>query len=222
MSLFQDSKVVKEWPDGYVMERIRTPVDLEILSKNGGGCAKAHEFWANRAKPLLEYFFVLTKHNKVSCILFCKKRRWFTVTHPQENKNDIIYYGNPLSSTCYDFVAPNDGNRFTNYDNSKRDLKIAMEEYERIKAQALAKGPLGRDNPMKYELDNANRWVSSCREVVESLKRMPYQVCEGTEFQYQNVKLIVLQITGYGGYGPIKEHINEKLVEFTGIGKGAK
>jgi len=235
--IWKDATVEREWPDGYKVVRVRTQADLTTLSDNGGGCSKAHTFWTHHARPISEYFFVMQKPDGgVGPILFCKDMRWFGKNHPQEDlyqrewykKIDAIArYGSPIGSAYYDhrYNSPEDMAReYGRYgaNDVQGRLDDAVYQQTRIRQRAMAAGPLGKDNPYKAELDQANRHVNACKDAVTKAEKSK-RVQAGLVFKYGTKELFIIQVAGRGTsyYDGTDDVYTPKFMEFTGVGKEA-
>jgi len=224
---FKKAIIEREWDDGYKIIRIRTKDDLTTLSQHGGGCSSHHSFWTDVCKPVCEYFFVLMKPNgEVGPILFCKNVRWFGKKHPQEAEYDKWFREKnngsfQVTSDLYDkhYNSPEDFQRRaygSPVASAERNLIRARERYEYCKRRALEYGPLGKDNPYKREVDDANKKIGHCQGVLDQV-RLSTTVAPGDVFKYGRVDLCIIQVAGRGvDYDGSNTRYTPKLAEFIG------
>lgn len=203
---FKDAELLREWEDGYKLVEVKTHRDLKTLSRNGGGCAEYHAFLTDMADPQGEYMFVLINNRQqVGTILFCKRAEFKGGYHPQDQEyREWIRKTYPsggychLNSNSYDYdIRELDWRTRYAIRYAEDNLKRAREEYFRIKELALKHGPLGKDNPMKKEVDEANRRVIACNKKLKEVE-LSTRVRPGMHLRYKGAELFVLQVTGRG------------------------
>ena len=225
VSPFYDAELLREWGDGYKLVEVRTHRDLKILSANGGGCAEHHGFLTELANPQCDFMFVMVHDGQVGTILFCKRQDMRGEMHPQEAERTAWWkehYGagymySHLHSSYYDSFPDGMQNDIAYFE---RDVKRARERYERIKAHALLIGPLRKGHPLKSDVDEANKAITTCQGILDK-EKIRVRVCSGQQFMYRGTELFVLQISGRGtDYSGTNTRYTDKLVDFmTGAAK---
>lgn len=221
---FNDAEVLREWGDGYKLVEVRTHADLKILSANGGGCAEHHAFLTEIAQPQCDYMFVMVHDGQVGTIMFCKDAEWRGKYHPQEAERTEWWekhYGGGymyrhLTSMYYDSFPDGLDNYIAAY---QQQVEQARTRYQELKAEALKHGPLGRENPMKREVDAANKEITHCEGVLRR-EEARLKVSPGMHFPYRDRELFILQIVGRGiDYTGSNTRYTDKLAEFVSAGK---
>jgi hypothetical protein len=220
---FTDAELLREWDDGYKLVEVRTHKDLKTLSANGGGCAEHHAFLTEIAQPQCDFMFVMLHEGQVGTIMFCKNAQFRGQYHPQEAERKAWWqetYGggmySHLTSVYYDTFPDGLDNYVADY---QLRLERAKADYQAIKVRALVQGPIGRDHPMKADLDAANKKVTACKgELDKEMARV--RVSPGMHFMYRDTEVFILQITGRGtDYTGSNTRYTDKLAEFVQSGK---
>lgn len=196
---FPHATCVETFPDGMKLARMMTSEDLAVLSANGGGCSKDHGYWVEHGRS--EFFFVLVNKGSVGTILFCKRRELCGKQHPDESKPGFNGRCGWITSNYYDGGWGSTPRRYRDDFGDggywKDRLVNAKRAYEAQKKKALSVGPLGRDNPYKYDVDQANRYVIDCQKRLDAIDQQT-KVEAGIEFMYDGNHLFIIQVAGRG------------------------
>ena len=222
-SPFVDAEVLREWDDGMKLVEVRTHRDLKTLSANGGGCAEHHAFLTEIAEPQCDFMFVMIHDGQVGTILFCKRADLRGKLHPQEAERTAWWkatYGggmySHLTSVYYDNFPDGLDNFVADYQRRVEDAKA---RYQALKAQAVKQGPLGKDHPMKRDLDIANKEITTCQGMLAK-EEARQRVSPGMHFMYRDTEVFILQISGRGvDYTGSNTRYTDKLAEFVGAGR---
>jgi hypothetical protein len=223
VSPFHDADVILEWDDGYALCEVKTHEDLKILSANGGGCAEHHAFLTEIAQPQCDFMFVMVHDGQVGTIMFCKNAAFRGKFHPQEAERTAWWkatYGgglySHLTSMYYDSFPDGMDNYVAYY---QRLVEDAKSRYAKLKREAIKKGPLGKAHPMKADLDEANKEVTTCAGMLAK-EEARLRVSPGMHFTYRDMEVFILQITGRGvDYTGSNSRYTDKLAEFVSMGR---
>lgn len=100
-------------------------------------------------------------------------------------------------------------------DEARYQLREAEYRYERIKARAVQMhGALGKDHPMKHEVDAANKQIQACKAHLATFK-ISERVRTGEVFRYRDVELFFVQIVGrYGVNNTPETRYSERMEEW--------
>lgn len=204
---YSGARILKEWDDGYKMVRLTKPEHLRQLALEGGGCAADHAFWVCVAKPRGEFFFVLLDNSNIAkTILFCKRHDLYGQKHPQD--------GLPFQTWCrnagmrpwiYSDYYDKEGAYFRGMmERNARDVAHYQRQYEKdraeyesVKAEALKMGPLSREHPMKFDVDEANQNMQyTKRDYERAVERTRLQA--GMVFRYNRTPVVIIEVAGRG------------------------
>jgi len=199
---WKDPVVLHEFPDSWKILRLIEPEDLKQLGDIQQHCSAAHTFWV-KDNPIT-YFFVLVDEVGVPKLtLHAKQLKWFCKRHPKHAKspryNGGSYGGYTITDCYYDYhgiIGPGRG-----YDDEFYNLEYeymkAKDRYEHIKQRALERGPLGPKNPLKPDVDAANKHKNTCKAAME--KYDPKKtIMPGDYFMFEDEEVLVLSTTSRG------------------------
>lgn len=191
------AKPVYVFENGWRIIRLRTFEDLAKLGKLQQHCSGSHWPWVCLAT--VEYFYVLCNGDGVPrSTIHGHACKWAGKSHPLDAKNlswiTSNYYGAPPSGTGY------------GSDNLEYNVQYHEDDVKRWRQYALAAGPLGPNNPHKYQLDNANRQLNAAKSALEkALKAADTPFGPGHVFRVPgNRHVVVMAIANRGEYGTDK------------------
>lgn len=172
-------EVVHTFPDGHYIGEFVTHNDLEKFGSLMGHCAGSHTWLvAIGTEHLLSVFSAdHVPHNSIHVRTI--ETLFIATNHPRA-ANVSPYPTTFVSPAYYDSDAgENDrGNvGVDRYESPEQKIiycKQNIADYERYKENAMAKakqyGPLGPNNPYKYDIDDYNRGLNSYRQQLKDLE----------------------------------------------------
>lgn len=196
--------------DGMTLIQVSTKEHLQQLSDDQANCAYAHAYWSDgmRTEPLEQFFVYVDKDGKARATFHCKSAEWMGKVHPmdgtEEQREATAFIGGDVYSTRYETEYSIDPDKsqaaaIARVKEAEAELADRKNLYETCKQQALKHMALGKDNPLKGELDARNRIMSAAKEDLADAQ-FAASLYEGIRFVHCGEVLCLLAYVTRGYY----------------------
>lgn len=222
-----ESPVLREFDDGSKILRLVTIKDHKTLGLLQGHCAGGSHHLVPCLKFKCNMFLVLIDKDETPKVaLHCKAVR-YAGTAPKEashertcneyHRDDMYgYYSEVQACQAYDYGGYGRNNLVG---RAEQQLAGAKRDYERIKADAIRRyGPLGRDHPMKQDVDYYNKRVTDYKGYLDEAKAGT-RLDTGRKFQYPGLEqpFYILSVSSRGlDYSGKDNRYTPNILEFIG------
>lgn len=181
---WEGSTVLARFRDGSYVLRLMSVTALKTLGYQQGHCSGAehHVRWAIK-NPRTAFIALVDKDGQVHMSLHVKLVEW-------RGRDPLAY--------DWEYRQIGTQSRHSGISEAQGALKRAKLSYEHYKGYALQFGPLGPNNPYKYDVDRANRRVTTCVAALEAAKR-EIRLYRGQIFRMDRRYWYILSIHGRRG-----------------------
>lgn len=207
---------VHEFDNGHRIIDLMTYKDLRQLGKIQNHCSGRHIRWVVDV-PISKFLVLCDATGTPSVAAHVKRKAWMNKSHPRDT--EMRQLGVPrefdpdghgcVTSYAYDYQAQGgyDYNAPQDAAYWEREFVYAKERYEEEKRNAIRwHGALGPNNPYKYYVDEANRYIQTCsKAIAEAQKKAPEALLNvGDMFSYKRMIWVVLGFSGRGTDDPAR------------------